>query len=55
MMAYPKEILPKTSCSLYILQDNGTKLINTHLISTFESLGMKKIIAIPSIPKKMEE
>ena len=26
MMVYLKEILPKTLCSMYILQDNGTKL-----------------------------
>ena len=40
-MTYLKEILPKTSCSLYILQDNKTEFKNDHLISTFESLGIK--------------
>ena len=43
MMAYLIEILPKNLCSLYILQDNGTEFKNDHLISTFESLGIKRI------------
>ena len=32
-MAYIKEILPKTSCPKFILQDNGTKLKNKELIT----------------------
>ena len=36
-----KEILPKTSHSLYILKDKGTDFQNDHLISTFKSLGIK--------------
>ena len=51
MMVYLKEILPKTSCSLYILQDNGTEFKNDHLISTFKSLGIKRIYSNPSYPK----
>ena len=51
MMAYLKEILPKTLCSLYILQDNGTEFKNDHLISTFESLGIKQIYSNPFYPK----
>ena len=50
-MAYLKEILPKTSCTLYILQDNGTEFKNDHLISTFESLGIKRIYSNPFYPK----
>ena len=30
-MAYIKEILPKTSCSKFILQDNGTKFKDEQL------------------------
>ena len=32
-MAYIKEILPKTSCSKFILQDNGTELQSEHVYS----------------------
>ena len=32
-MAYIKEILPKPSCSKYILQDNGTKFKSEQLMS----------------------
>ena len=31
-MAYIKEILPKTLCSKFILQDNGTEFKNDQLI-----------------------
>ena len=47
MMVYLKEILSKTSCNIYILQDNGTELKNNCLISTFESLGIKWIYSNP--------
>ena len=51
MIAYLKEILPKTSYSLYVLQDNGTELKNNHLISTFKSLGIKRINSNSFYPK----
>ena len=41
--AYIKHILPNTSCSTFILQDNGTELKNSQLIATFKSLGIKPI------------
>ena len=50
-MKYLKEILPQTSYSLYILQDNRTEFKSDHLISTFESLGMKQINSNPFYPK----
>ena len=50
-MAYLKEILPKTSCNLNILQDNGTKLKNNHLISTFKSLVINRIYSNPLFAK----
>ena len=40
-MAYMKEILPKTSCPKFILQDNGTEFKNEQLISVFNFLGIK--------------
>ena len=42
MVVYLKEYY-QTPHSLYILQDNGTEFKNSHLISTFESLGIKRI------------
>ena len=42
-MAYIKEILPKTLCSRFILQDNGTELENEQLMSVFDTLGIKCI------------
>ena len=50
-MMYLKEILPKTPCSLYILQDNGNKIQNDYSVSTFESLGIKRIYSNPFYPK----
>ena len=50
-MVYLKEILPKTSCILYILLDNGTEFKNNQLISTFKSLGIKRIYSNPFYPK----
>ena len=35
-MAYIKEILPKTSCSKFILHDNGTKFKNEQLMSVLD-------------------
>ena len=40
-MAYIKHILPTTSCSTFILQDNSTGFKNSQLIGTFKSLGIK--------------
>ena len=42
-MAYIMEILPKTSCSKSILEDNGMKFKNDQLISVFDTLGIKHI------------
>ena len=36
-MAYIKEILPKTSCPKFILQDNGNEFKNGQLMSVFNS------------------
>ena len=36
-MAYMKHILPTTSCSTFILQDNGTELKNIQLLANFKS------------------
>ena len=49
-MAYIKEILPKTSCSKFILQDNGTKFKNKQLMSVFHTLGIKHIYSNPYYP-----
>ena len=46
-MAYIKEILPKTSCPKFILQDNGTELKNEQLMTVFDSLGIKWIYSNP--------
>ena len=40
-MVYIKEILPKSSCSKFILQDNGTEFKNEQLMSIFYTLGIK--------------
>ena len=50
-MAYIKEILPKTSCSKFILQDNGTEFINEQLMSIFDTLGIKQIYSNPCYPR----
>ena len=42
-MAYLKKILPISSHSVYILQDNGTEFRNKQLIDTFKILGVKPI------------
>ena len=46
-MAYPKRNITKNIVQLIHLQDNGTELKNDHLISTFKSLGIKKIYSNP--------
>ena len=48
---YMKEILPKTSCPKFILQDNGTEFRNEQLMSMFNSLGIKCIYCNPDYPK----
>ena len=50
-MAYIKEILPKTSCPKFILQDNGTKFRNEQLMSVLDSLSIKHIYSNPYYPK----
>ena len=42
-MAYLKRVLPISLCSVYVLQDNGTKFRNKQLVDTFKSLGIKPI------------
>ena len=42
-MAYIKEILPKTLCSKFILQDNGSEFKNYQLMSVFDTLDIKCI------------
>ena len=50
-MTYMKEILPKTSCPKFILQDNWTEFRNEQLMSMFDSLGIKYIYSNPYYPK----
>ena len=50
-MAYIKCILPTTSCSTWILQDNGTEFKNSQLIDTFKLLDNKPIYSNPYRPQ----
>ena len=50
-MVYIKHILPTTSCSTFILQDNSTEFKNSQLIATFKSLGIKPIYSNPYRPQ----
>ena len=50
-MVYIKEILPKTSCSRFILQDNGTEFKNNQLMSVFNTLSIKCIYSNPYYPQ----
>ena len=50
-MAYIKEILPKTSCSKFILQDNGTEFKKNQLIFVLYTLGIKHIYKNPYYPQ----
>ena len=50
-MAYIKHILPTTSCSTFILQDNGTEFKNSQLVATFKSWGIKSIYSNPYRPQ----
>ena len=45
------EILSKTLCPKFILQDNGTEFKNEQLMSVFDSLGIKNIYSNPYYPK----
>ena len=50
-IAYLKEILPETSCSKFILQDNVTEFKNEQLMSVFDNLGIKRICSNPYYPR----
>ena len=50
-MAYIKEILPKTSCPKFILQDNGKDFKNEQLMSVSDNLGIKHIYSNLYYPK----
>ena len=50
-MAYIKEILPKTSCSKFLLQDSSTKFRNKQLMSVFNTSGIKCIYSNPYYPQ----
>ena len=52
-MAYLKKVLPTSSCSIYVLQDNGTKFRNRQLVDTFKCLGIKPIYSSPYYPMVM--
>ena len=49
-VAYIKEILTKTSCSKFILHNNGTEFKNKQLMSVFDTLGIKGIYSSPYYP-----
>ena len=49
-MAYIKDILPKTLCSKFILQDNDTEFKNDQQMSVFDTLGIKCIYSNPYYP-----
>ena len=46
-----KEILPKTPCSKFILQDNAMEFKNDQLMSVFNALGIKCIYSNPYYPQ----
>ena len=50
-MAYIREILPKTMCPKFILQDNGTEFKNEQMMSVFDTLSIKCIYSNPYYPK----
>ena len=50
-MVYMKEMLPKTLCPKFILQDNGTEFKNEQLMPMFDSLGVRCIYNNPYYPK----
>ena len=50
-MAYVQEILLTTSCSKFILQDNGMEFKNEKIMSVFDTLGIKRIYSNPHYPR----
>ena len=50
-MAYIKEILPRMSCSKFILQDNGTEFKSEQLMAVFETVHIRKINSNPYYPR----
>ena len=46
-MAYLKRVLLTSSCSVYVLQDNGTEFRNRQLVDAFKCLGFKPIYLSP--------
>ena len=48
--AYLKRVLLTSSCSIYILQDNGTEFRNRQLVDTFKCLGIKLTYSSPYYP-----
>ena len=50
-MAYIKEILPKASCSKFILQENQTEFKNKQLMTIFDTLDIKRIYSNPYFPR----
>ena len=50
-MVYIKAILPKTSCSKFILKDNGTEFKSEQLMSVFNMLGIKHSYSNPYYPQ----
>ena len=50
-MVYIKEILPKTLCSKFILQNNGMEFKNDQLMSVFDTQGIKCIYSNPYYPQ----
>ena len=50
-MTYIKEILLKTLCSKFILQDNGTEFKNDQLMTVINTLGIKYIYSSPYYPQ----
>ena len=49
-MAYLERVLPTSSCSIYVLQDNRTKFRNRQLVDTLKCLGIKPIYSSPYYP-----
>ena len=50
-VANMQEILPKTLCPKFILQDKSTEFKNEQFMSVFNSLGIKHIYSNPYHPK----
>ena len=50
-MVYIKEMLQKTSCSKFILQDNGTEFKNEQLMFVFDTLDISHIYSNAYYPQ----